>query len=179
MTDDGSDATLPDIAPLIAPILARVERERRPLLIALAERLAAVRYRGWAEEPALRAHRDALLACADREERIAASVEALFPDAEAAQAEIARRHPELERANRELFAGRPLRDQLAIQARAERRGAETWRFFAGEADDRSRARFAACAPLEEESAAILEAILASGVAPNPEPAAKPSAGSSI
>ena len=59
---------LPDIANLFAPLLARVSEEQRPLLIALAERMAAQRYRGWADASPDTEQRDRLLACAERED---------------------------------------------------------------------------------------------------------------
>ena len=41
---------LPDVAAVLGSVLQRVEARERSLLIALAERLAAERYRGWAAE---------------------------------------------------------------------------------------------------------------------------------
>jgi hypothetical protein len=159
--EDALADPLPDLAQVLAPLLAQVERARQPLLIALAERLAAERYRGWAAgaaEPA----RARLRACAAREEEIAARVEALAPDAAAIQRELLAKHPELRALNRELFAGRPLAEQLRLQARGERLGAATWRAFAREETDAARREaLLACAVLEEESAAVLEALLAS------------------
>jgi hypothetical protein len=152
-----SERDLPNVAEMIAPLLARVPRERQPLLIALAERLAAVRYRAWAAEPADAQRRAALLACAVREEDIAGRIEGLFPDAAALQRDIAAQNPELEAINQALFADRPLPDQFTIQARGERLGAATWRAFAAHATNpTARATFLTCAELEEHSALVLE-----------------------
>ena len=157
-------AALPDVGEVIAPLLAQVPRERQPLLIALAERMAAERYRGWAEQVQGAAERAQLLACAEREERIAAQVEALDPAAAAIQRDLLAKHAELPALNRSLFAGRPLRDQFAIQARGERLGAATWRSFARHESDAARKKtLEACAELEEQSARVLEALLAQGV----------------
>jgi hypothetical protein len=153
---------LPDVAAVLAPLLARLPQERQPLLVAIAERMAAARYRGWAAEPEQAAHRSELLACAQREERIADRIEALYPDAAAAQREILARNADIEAINRDLFAGRPLSEQLLIQARGERLGAATWRAFARDASRAFQEAFHDCALLEEESAAALEAILESG-----------------
>jgi catechol 2,3-dioxygenase-like lactoylglutathione lyase family enzyme len=154
-------AGLPNVALVLGPILARVPPEQRALLVAMAERLAAERYRGWAADPALAPHRASLLACAHREEEIARRVEALFPRAEGIQREILARNPDLTDINRDLFAGRPLVDQLAIQANGERLGSATWQSLAGqEADARRREALLSCAPLEEDSARSLDAILA-------------------
>ena len=151
---------LPDLAAVLGRVLQLVPLERQPLLIATAERLAADRYRAWANDPACAPHRSRLLACAAREEDIAGRVEALHPGAADLQADLLRTHPDLEQINRELFADRPLREQLALQARGERLGAATWRAFARHATDPSRAAvFVACAGLEEESALVLESIL--------------------
>ena len=72
-------AALPDVGEVIAPVLAQVPRERQPLLIALAERMAAERYRGWAGQVEGAAERAQLLACAAREEEIAAVAAEFFP----------------------------------------------------------------------------------------------------
>ena len=155
-TDD-----LPDIGAIIAGVLQRVPREHAPLLIATAERLAAVRYRGWADEVTQPADREGLRACAEREEEIARRVEALFPNAHEIQRTILAQNPDLEELNRTLFAGRPLAQQFTIQARGERLGAATWRAFAGQVrDQQARDTLLGCADLEEASAAFLESILA-------------------
>lgn len=155
MTNDDT----PDVAKALAGLLARLPRREQPLLIALAERLAAERYRGWAgqhEGPA----RERLLACADREEEIAGRIEALQPDAAEVQARIRAENPDLQDINRTLFASRPLPQQFAMQAEGERLGAATWRSFARHAEPSARETFEACARLEEASAEVLEALLA-------------------
>jgi organic hydroperoxide reductase OsmC/OhrA len=150
---------LPSVGEAIAPVLARVPREQQPLLIALAERLAAERYRSWASEVSDPAQRVQLLACAEREEEIARRVEALQPGAAATQRDLLAKHPEVAEINRRLFAGRPLAEQFAIQAQGERLGAATWRAFAShETDAGRRDTLLACAELEEASALVLEAL---------------------
>src|SRR5262245_10271899 len=150
---------LPKVGELLGRVLLRVPAERQPLLIAIAERLAAERYRTWAAQVPDRRAR--LLACAAREEEIAGRVEALYPDAAAVQRDILGANPDLEEINRSLFAGRPLAQQFAIQAEGERLGAATWRALADAAPrDETRRVFLACAPLEEENASCLESLLA-------------------
>ena len=156
-------AELPDVSSILGVLLARVTPERRPLLIAIAERMAARRYRGWAAEPANAAHAAHLLACADREDEIASRVEALYPNAAGLVRELVAEHPDLEEIDRTLFAGRPLAQQFAIQAAGERLGATTWRSFAArERAAQRRDTLHACAELEEASAKVLEMILAVG-----------------
>lgn len=153
---------LPNIAEILGRVLLRVPRERQPLLIALAERLAAERYRQWAADPSMTTCRAELLACADREEEIARRVEALYPDGAAMQREMMLANPDLEEINRSLFAGRSLAHQFTIQAGGERLGAATWRSLAEpETSSATRATFLACATLEEASAVVLESLLAS------------------
>jgi PhnB protein len=151
---------IPSIGDAFARVLERVGREQRPLLIAIAERLAAERYRGWAKEHLMAEHAARLLACAQREDEIAGRVEALFPDAARIQREILAKHPDLADVNRSLFAGRPLHVQFRIQANGERLGAATWRAFAKhEPNSTARDSYLACAELEEASAVVLESLL--------------------
>jgi len=155
-----ASAPLPNLGDVFAQLLARVEGAQRPLLIAIAERLAAERYRGWSKEPEMAAHAAALRACAEREEAIAGRVEALFPDAAALQRKLLAQHPDLADVNRAVFAGRPLPVQFRIQAQGERLGAATWRSFAKHATHAAaRDTYLACAELEEASALVLEALL--------------------
>lgn len=153
-------AELPDPAAILAGVLARVPRERRPLLVALAERAAAERYRDWAAQigDADRAAR--LRACAYREEEIARRIEALYPDAGLLLDEVRRAVPDLTEITASIFAGRPLAQQLELQARGERLGADTWRAFASRAEaEAARSAFLTCAELEEASAQVIDAIL--------------------
>ena len=152
---------LPDLGEVIGRVLGRVPERERPLLIAVAERLAAERYRGWADHPEASRHRARLLACAAREEEIADRVEALYPGSAAIQRDILARHPDLEELNRSLFAGRSLAQQFTMQAQGERLGAATWRALArAKQEATARETLLACAGLEEASAVVLESILA-------------------
>ena len=150
---------LPDIGAVLRPLLATVAPREVPLLLAIAERMAADRYRGWADAVSDPAARAGMLACAAREDEIATRVEAAHPDAAAVQERLRIAHPELAAINAEIFAGRPLAEQLAIQAGGERLGAATWRALAAACPDPVvREAFLACAPLEEASAVFLESL---------------------
>ena len=151
-------AERPSIARILSSVIERIAPAQRPLFIALAERLAAERYRRWAREAEGPARRE-LLACAAREEDIAGRVEALYPDAAALQQRLRADHPEIDEVNESIFAGRPLEEQFAIQAQGERAGAAEWRTFAQAGDATARGTFLACAELEEQSAAYLESLL--------------------
>ena len=147
---------------LLAPILGALAPAEQPAGIALAERIAAGRYRAWAEQAKHDAHRDALLACADREEEIASRVEAATPGAGEIQARIQADHPDVAEGYQALFAGLALEDQLALQAKAERVGADTWRALAASAEPAVAEVYRACANLEEESASVLESLVGAG-----------------
>ncbi len=150
----------PDLAALLGGVLQRVPRAHRPLFIAIAERMAAERYRIWAKETRDDARAPHLLACAEREEEIARRVESLYDEADSVRRELLEQNPDLEEINRSIFADRPLEEQFTIQARGERAGAATWRYFAQHAEsETTREEFLRCAELEEESAACLESLL--------------------
>ena len=153
-----SNTSLPNLAEILGPVLRRVSTQQRPILLAAAERLAANRYRQWADEvdPSLKS---GMLACAEREDEVAQRIEAMFANAESLQKELLAQTPELMDAN-SLFASLSLRDQFAVQAQGERAGAATWRIYAEKASDSQiRNQFLKCALLEEESALFLESIL--------------------
>ena len=155
-----AESKLPGIAEVAGPFFEKASREERPLLVALAERMAAKRYRGWAEAAANEDARSQLLACAEREEEIARRVEALHPEAARVQQSLLEKYPDLEDLYASIFVDRSIRDQHAIQAQGERVGAATWRAFAnGTENPAEREVFLACALLEEESATVLESLL--------------------
>jgi hypothetical protein len=157
-----SKRSIPNVAEILVPLLARVPPARQPLLLAIAERMAADRYRGWAEDPDCAAHRESLLACAAREEEIATRVEALSSDAASVKREIIAQNPDLQEINRTVFAGWPIEDQMRIQSAGERAGVAAWQAFAAAAGPTpAREAFLACARLEEESALVLDRILGS------------------
>jgi hypothetical protein len=160
LSSTSAQSALPNLGGIFARVLQRVAEPIRPLLIAIAERLAAERYRAWAEHPSMAEHAEQLLACARREEEIAARVEALFPAATEIQREMLVKNPDFTEIPRTVFEGKPLADQFRIQAQGERLGAATWRALArSEKSPVAREVYLACAELEQASALVLEAIL--------------------
>ncbi|MGH9843414.1 MAG: hypothetical protein ACREEM_32150 [Blastocatellia bacterium] len=155
-----SEIKLPDIAEVLRQALQKVEPALRPLLLAALERLAARRYRAWADEHLDPAVKEGLLACAEREEEIARRVESLEPNAAAIQNKLLSENPELLDLNRTLFEGRPLKEQFAMQAQGERAGAAVWKAYAAAAaDPPDRELLQSCSPLEEANADFLQALL--------------------
>jgi hypothetical protein len=145
---------------LLAPLTRGLSEEERPAFLARLERLAAERYRAWATQAP--EHAATLLDCARSEEEIAARADRLFPMSAAQAAKLDALLPEATRIYGAMFVGLELREQLALQGSAERQGANVWRAIAAASrlPDATRAALAACAALEEESAARIERLLA-------------------
>ena len=151
---------LPDIAEILGTLLQRAPEAEQPLLLALAERVAADMYRDWANQVGHEKRKALLLACAAREEQIANGAEALYPTAASIQRDLVARIPDL-KGIRSLFDPLPLDDQFRLLANGERAGGSAWRAYAEKAADaKMRQVFSTFAPLEEANAACLESILA-------------------
>ena len=150
----------------LAPVLAATDLSEHPALIAMLERWAAARYREWADAVGDIQTVNALTLCAEREEEIAARVEALYDDAAKIQARLEASNPLLKGALGGALTWRPIDEQWAAQAQAERLGAATWRSFARRAardgDPASAEVFEACALMEEASAEVLENLVSQG-----------------
>lgn len=160
-----AEAQLPNVGALLTPLLGKLDGAARAVLLARLERAAAERYRAWALKAP--AHADALLACARSEEEIAQHAERLFPLSAAQQADVAALLRDALALYDATFAPFALREQLALQASAERQGGSAWRAIgaAPGLDAAARETLAACAALEDASAARLDAILATGAMP--------------
>ena len=153
-----SDLEFPNLAVLLGPFIEQVPEAVRPRFLALLERGAAERYRGWAAE--LPEHAEALRACADREDEIAERVERLYPADTALREQVARPLPAARDAFFAVLAGLSTLDQMRIQANAERQGAAAWRSIASLPDEQARRdELEKCARLEETSATCLDAIV--------------------
>src|ERR1700686_2223637 len=131
MTD--TERNIPNIAEILAGVLRNIDPKLQPMLLARLERLAARRYRTWANDHPDQSVKEGLLACADREEEIARRVESLEPNASAIQDKLLSDNPSLLDLNRTLFEGRPLDVQFAMQAEGERAGASAWSAYAAAA----------------------------------------------
>lgn len=162
----------------LRPLLEQRPLRERLLLLAALERGAAARYRAWAEEAEAASERRGLRACGAREETIAEAAEGLArAGPEASRALVAPLLPELRAHARAVFAGRERREQLALQAAGERVGARAWRTLAWELEAAAGETLERCAALEEESAAFLEALLATPAVPRPSRRASECSGS--
>jgi hypothetical protein len=119
-------AQIPDFDDLLGGMMAALKPHQRPILIAMLERVAAGRYRQWAADPCYGEHRDALLACGEREIQIAERIEALYDDAATVQQEIQAQMPTLAGVEEQLFGGRTVPEQFAVLEAGERSGGKVW-----------------------------------------------------
>lgn len=154
-----ADAAIPNFGELLGPYIAAVPEASRPGFLARLERGAAQRYRDWAA--AAPGIAEGLLACAAREDAIADRAEKVLPPDPAHTRALDDAAPGARDTYYAVFAELPIREQLRIQAGAERQGAAAWRGIAATHSDESvRSELEASALLEEESAAWLEKLLA-------------------
>jgi hypothetical protein len=150
---------IPNFGELLAPYIGQVPEAAVPNFLAMLERGAADRYRGWAEQ--LPEHREGLLACAGREDEIANVADQLFPIGEEIREEISAPLPGARDTYYAVFADLDVMDQLAIQADAELQGAAAWRgMISEETPAELRAGLESLAQLEETSSAYLRELLA-------------------
>jgi hypothetical protein len=158
MTEDQN--TIPNIAEILGKVLGKIDPRHQPFLLAKLERLAAARYRTWANEHPDQSVKKGLLACADREEEIAKRVESLNPSFSAIQERLLAENPDLMELNRTLFSGRSLEVQFAMQSAGERAGALAWKAFAAGASEASvKELLESCSPLEQANADFLQTLL--------------------
>jgi hypothetical protein len=148
------------IVEAFAPLVPHVAQHEVAMLIAMIERLAADRYRGWAAATDDPNERAGLLACAAREDEIAEFIESLETDAAARIAELNSRFPDLNDRYESVMAGRNRAEQLRIQSEGELGGADYMRQFAAAHAGAVAARFASLACCEEANSRYLRALIA-------------------
>lgn len=154
-----TESSLPDIASLLLQVVTSVPEPSRPRFLALLERTAADRYEKWAAE--LPAHAPGLLGCAAREKEIAATAERLFALDSAGRQKLETPLNEAREAYFAVLKPLSIRDQLRLQAIAERTGGGAWRAMAAAlTDPNARAALERSAELEEANAVHLDALVA-------------------
>ena len=141
------------------PLLPDVAADEIPMTIAILERLAADKYRGWAEQTTDRVERDGLLACARREEEIAEFIESLESDPQARSATLHTRFPDLQERYDSVMHELGRNEQLRVQAAGELGGADYMRQFAAASRGAVAARFESLALCEETNAKFLSTLI--------------------
>jgi hypothetical protein len=154
-----SETALPDVATLLVRVVTSVPEPLRPRLLALLERTAAERYEGWAQE--LPDHAPRLLECAAREREIAATAEGIFALDPAGRETLEKPLRDAREAYFGLLRPLSLRDQLRVQAVAERAGGGAWRGMAAALGDaRASSALERSGRLEDANAEALDELCA-------------------
>lgn len=122
-----SKLKIPLFGELLAPFLTPIPAEAKPGALALLERGAAERYRGWAD--AVPEYRMGLLACAAREDQIANKIDALLPIPLEQRETVDALIVLAKQAYFAVFENLSVIDQMTIQASAERQGSRAWPGF--------------------------------------------------
>lgn len=150
----------PRFGQLLAEHIGSVPDRSRPRFLARLERGAADRYRGWAA--AVPEHAHTLLDCAASEEQIAIRAEGLYAAIPEDLASIEAALPDANKTYYEVFDGLSVRQQLALQAAAERQGAQAWQRLKVQPglSDEHRAELDALSTLELASADKVDAVVA-------------------
>ena len=147
------------IVEAFAPLLPHLAEEEVPLVLAILERIAGEKYRGWAEDSADPFERAGLLACAAREDEIADFIESLSADSQTRVSALHSRFPDLLERYDSVMDGRSRREQLRIQSEGELGGADYMRQFADATAGAISARFASLALCEEANSRFLSELI--------------------
>lgn len=143
------------IAGAFEPLLSLVSPEEIPMVLAILERVAGIRYRVWAEQAESTVERDGLLACAQREDEIADFIESLQADPRSLEASLRERVPDFEARYDAVMDGLSRTEQLRVQAEGEMGGSGYMNQFAESTQGAVAARFASLALCEEANSTFL------------------------
>jgi hypothetical protein len=150
---------VPNFGELLGRYIVRVPAASVPRFLARLERGAADRYRAWAAD--LPEHAELLLSCAASEEQIAIRAEALYEVVPKDLAAIEEALPGARDTYFAVFEGLTVKQQLAVQAGAERQGSQAWQGLKrDDLPDAHLAELDALTALELQSADRVEGLLA-------------------
>lgn len=141
------------------PLVPEIPEEQIPMMIAILERIAAAKYRGWAGSSEDPIERSGLLACEARELEIADFIESLYPDPTSVVDSITKKFPDLEARYDAVMAGRTREEQFRIQSSAELGGVDFMQQFASANSGAVAARFVSLASCEEANSKFLAALI--------------------
>ena len=154
-----NDVGVPNFGELLGRYIGQVPAASVPRFLARLERGAADRYRAWAA--ALPAHAELLLSCAASEDQIALRAEALYPAVPEDLAAIEEALPGARDTYFGVFEGLTVKQQLALQAAAERQGSQAWQGLKRDGlPEAHRSELDALTALEIESAERVEDLVA-------------------
>ena len=139
----------------LTPILDSLPDADAPIFLAILERMAADKYRGWAEQCEDPIEKMGLLGCADREVAIAEFIEALDSDSGHRAEDLRQRFPQVQSLYDGVMAGQDRQEQFRRQAAGELGGADFLRQFRGAHSGVIAAQFEALALGEEANSLFL------------------------
>ena len=151
-----TEIIIPQFGELLARYLGAVPPEAFPYLLSELERTAAARYREWAKQ--IPEHKEGLNKCADAEDEIANRAAALFPASQEHQDLVATLIPEAKATYYAAFEPYKPAEQVYIQSKAERQGANAWQTLKEAYPEKGEA-LDALSELELKSADYLDEIL--------------------
>ena len=151
-----SEIVVPQFGELLAPYLGAVPPEAFPYLLSELERTAAARYRDWAKQ--IPQHKEGLMKCAAAEDEIADRAAAMFPASQEHQNLVATIIPDAKATYYAAFEPYKPAEQVYIQSKAERQGANAWQTLK-EAYPEKSAELDALSALESQSADYLDGIM--------------------
>ncbi len=142
----------------LTPILEAVAPEEAPLLLASLERMAALKYEGWAATSSDPHEKSGLLDCAARETAIAEFLESLDANSAEKIADLNKRFPNVQALYDSVLAGLDRKTQFQRQAAGELGGADFLRQFRAAHSGAVAAQFEALALGEEANSRFLSVL---------------------
>lgn len=141
------------------PLVPEIPEEQIPMMIAILERIAAGKYRGWASSSEDPIERGGLLACEARELEIAEFIESLYPDPKSVINSLSKRFPDLAARYDAVMEGKTRAEQFRIQSEGELGGVDFMHQFASANSGVVAARFVSLASCEEANSKFLAALI--------------------
>jgi hypothetical protein len=144
---------------VLVPIIESAPAQELPLLLAWLERMAADKYRVWAQQATDDVERKGLMDCAFREDAIAEFIEFVEPQAESRTSSLKKLFPDMQALYDSVMAGQDRSEQLRRQAEGELGGANFLRQFAEAHSGAVAAQFEALAHYEEANSSFLSRLI--------------------
>jgi len=144
---------------VLVPILESAPAQELPLLLAWLERMAADKYRVWAQQTTDDVERKGLMDCAFREDAIAEFIEFIEPQASARTSALKKQFPDMQALYDSVMADQDRSEQLRRQAEGELGGANFLRQFATAHSGAVAAQFEALAYYEEANSSFLSNLI--------------------
>ena len=144
---------------VLVPVIEGAPAEDLPLLLAWLERIAAEKYRVWAQQTTDDVECKGLIDCAFREDDIAEFIEFVEPQAEARTRSLKEQFPDMDALYDSVMAGHDRAEQLRREAEGGLGGAGFLRQFASAHSGAIAGQFEALAHYEEANSSFLNNLI--------------------